>query len=66
MDKTYLSMNPTEIAVLDAASRIFVLKMQGVSSGQTEEVKIMHESIKLAITMAKEIEIQIVGHGETG
>lgn len=66
MKKAYVSLNQTECAILDAASRIFVERLHSGSFSKEEVKTAMDDSIEFAIEMAETIEKKVVSEGETG
>jgi hypothetical protein len=66
MDKPYLKMQPSEQAVLHAASRIFAAF---IASGQVHagnEKAWMDKSLDLAVKLARKTDRSVLSDGESG
>lgn len=61
--RTYLSLQDSEVAVLDAASRIYAAYISaGIAEGSESDT--MRKAIHEAITLAKNVESILISDGE--
>lgn len=64
MGKTHLSLQPSETAVLHAASRIYSAYVAAGEVNPESEIKLVEKSIQIAISMASQVDQQVMSDKE--
>jgi len=63
---TYIHLQPSEVAVLDAASRIFAAYVASNKVTKANERELYEHAVELAIQMAQRVENRVLDQNDVG